>query len=157
MKFALWGIGKTKANHFVESEAMYSKRIKHYYPLELKYFKHPKNHGALSPNILKQKEAELFLANLKSSDHLILLDEKGKQFDSRGFANQITQLGNRSIANVIFVIGGAYGFSDEIYQRANMKISLSSMTYSHQLVRTIFLEQLYRAFTIIRGESYHND
>ena len=157
MKIALWGIGKTKAAHFIESEDMYAKRIKHYFPFQINYFKAPKNHNTLSSAKLKQAEGEIFLDALKPNDFLILLDEGGKQMDSRTFANQISQLANRSVSSIVFVIGGAFGFSDEIYAKANSKISLSKMTFSHQLVRTIFLEQLYRGCTIIRGESYHND
>lgn len=157
MKLEFWGINKTKNSFFQESEAFYLNRLKHYFKLELKYFPPAKNHQVLSPSDLKKAEAEIFLKNLKNADHLVLLDEKGKNYSSREFANLIQGFANRSIQKLVFVSGGAYGFDQQIYDRANNKISLSTLTFSHQLVRTIFLEQLYRAGTINKGEAYHND
>jgi len=106
---------------------------------------------------LKKKEGQLYLNELEPSDRLILLDENGKEFNSRKFASFIEQYQMQSVKHLIFAVGGAYGFSDELKTKATAKVSLSKMTFSHQLIRIIFLEQLYRAFTIINGEKYHND
>lgn len=157
MLLCVWAIGKTKEGYFIESEMAFYKRIKHYYNFESQYFKKPKNFSSLPLDKLKEAEAEIVLSHLSKSDYLVLLDENGKSFDSRQFAKKIEEYANQSLRKVVFLIGGAYGFSDKLYDRANEKLSLSKMTFSHQLIRTIFMEQLYRACTIIKGESYHND
>lgn len=106
---------------------------------------------------IKEKEGELILKKLSPTDYLILLDDKGKEYTSIQFAKHLEGLFNQSVKNVCFVVGGAYGFSNEVYQRANAKLSLSKMTFSHQIIRAIFHEQLYRAFTILRNEPYHHE
>jgi len=116
-----------------------------------------KNSNKLSPEELKKKEGEMILSKIENGDVLILLDENGKNFSSREFSKVIEQQMVNATKHLFFLIGGAFGFSDEVYQRANQKISLSKMTFSHQLVRLVFAEQLYRAFTIIKGEKYHHD
>lgn len=157
MKISLWYIGKNKQSFIEEGIKLYSKRISHYSRFEIKLFKNVKSSESLPPSELLKKEAEIYLKELKQGDTLILLDEKGKEFDSRQFATYVEQKQMHSVKHLIFAIGGAYGFSDELKEKASGKISLSKMTYSHQMIRLIFLEQLYRAFTIIKGEKYHND
>lgn len=154
MKIQLWAIGKTKAAYLTAAEQEFTKRLSHYFKFEISYYKNVKHSD---PQQIKKSEAQLILDKLKTSDHLILLDEKGKSYGSRDFAKRIESYSNRSLQNVVFLIGGAYGFHELLYARANEKLSISQMTFSHQLIRTIFLEQLYRAGTIIKGESYHND
>ncbi|HWB61972.1 MAG TPA: 23S rRNA (pseudouridine(1915)-N(3))-methyltransferase RlmH, partial [Chitinophagales bacterium] len=104
----------------------------------------------------KVKEGEMILKKIGPTDYVVLLDEKGKEFTSLQWAAQIEGLFNQSLKNLVYIVGGAYGFSDELYNRANAKLSLSKMTFSHQIIRVIFMEQLYRAFTIIKGEPYHH-
>ena len=116
-----------------------------------------KNASALSRDQIKSREGELVLKNLRPSDEVILLDEKGREYRSTDFAALLQEKLSRSSRDLVFVIGGAYGFSPEVYSRADGKMSLSQMTFSHQMVRTIFAEQLYRAFTIIKGEPYHHE
>ena len=110
----------------------------------------------MDENLQKQKEGELILAKTQASDILVLLDENGKNFSSVGFSTWLQKQMNTGMKQLIFVIGGPYGFSDEVYQRANQKISLSKMTFSHQMVRLFFTEQIYRAFTILKNEPYHH-
>ncbi len=150
-------IGKT-AFDFVESgESMYENRLKHYCNFQKIVLADVKNAKNLSQQELKKKEGDLFLDKFAKNDFVVLLDENGSEFSSRKFANFIEKKGLESSSDLVFVIGGAFGFSDTMYERANSKISLSQMTFSHQIVRVLFLEQLYRAFTIIKGESYHHD
>lgn len=157
MKISFWYIGKNKQSFIDEGLKAYSKRISHYCKFEHKLFKHVKNSESLPPKELLKKEAQIYLNELKPSDHLILLDENGKDFNSRQFASFLEQKQLQSLKHIVFAVGGAYGFSDELKSKASGKVSLSKMTFSHQLIRIIFLEQLYRAFTIIKGEKYHND
>ncbi len=157
MKISLWYIGKNKQAFIEEGIKLYTKRISHYTRFELKHFKHVKNSESLSPTELMKKEATLYLNELQAGDSLILLDENGKELNSRQFAAFLEQKQMIATKHLIFAIGGAYGFSKELKQKAAGKISLSKMTFSHQLIRIIFLEQLYRGFTIIKGEKYHND
>ncbi len=157
MKVELWSIGKTAFSYLEEGMAVYEKRLPHYLPFATAILPDIKNAGSLNPDQLKQKEGELVISQLKKEDLLVLLDERGKQLTSVEFANfmeQKLQLGSRRL---VFIVGGAWGFSEAIYQRADHKLSLSKMTFSHQMVRLFFLEQLYRAMTILRGESYHNE
>ena len=150
-------IGKT-AFDFVESgESMYENRLKHYCSFQKVVLSDVKNAKNFSHQELKKKEGELFLDKFNKTDFVILLDENGIEFSSRKFADFIEKKALDFSGEMVFVIGGAFGFSDQMYERANSKISLSQMTFSHQLVRVLFLEQLYRAFTIIKGESYHHD
>ena len=116
-----------------------------------------KNRKNLSESQQKEKEAELIFSKLNNSDYVILLDEKGKQLSSSAFAGELQSLMNQSIKQIAFVIGGPYGFSDEVYKRANRKLSLSEMTFTHQMVRLFLIEQIYRAFAILQGKPYHHE
>jgi 23S rRNA (pseudouridine1915-N3)-methyltransferase len=156
MKIDLWWIGKTKPPYLETGIADYAKRISHYANFSLSTLPDVKNAANLHPDILKKKEADLVLSRLEPDIFLILLDENGKNYDSAGFAAYMEDLMIRSVKKIVFLIGGAYGFDESLYARANGKISLSRLTFSHQMVRLFFTEQLYRAFTIINNEKYHN-
>jgi len=156
VKITLLTVGKTDIKWVRDGVENYSSRIVHYIPFEIIEIPELKNVSALTKDQIKEKEGQLILKNLKTSDDVILMDEHGKQYRSIEFARSLEQKMNAG-RNVVFVIGGAYGFSQEIYDRADSKISLSAMTFSHQIVRAIFTEQLYRAFTIIKGEPYHHE
>ena len=157
MKIKLIVVGKTNAKYLLEGEREYENRLKHYTKFEEIIISDVKQSGKLSENELKKKEGQLILGKLESSDHVILLDEKGKSFSSLQFSEFLQQKMNSSLKSLVFVVGGPFGFSDDIYQRANSKLSLSKMTFSHQMVRLIFKEQLYRGFSILRGEKYHHE
>ena len=156
MKIELWVIGKTAFKYLDEGIALYEKRLKHYVNFDLVVLPDIKN-PPLSIEALKTKEGELILAKLTKDDYLILLDEKGKQMTSIDFSTFIEQQQINAVKRVIFQIGGAFGFSEAVYARANREVCLSKMTFSHQMIRLFFVEQLYRAFTIIKGEKYHNE
>lgn len=155
MKIEIWWIGKTFQDFTLKGYTEFFKRIQRYNSIEIVEFSDTK--GQLSVEKTKQLEAEKILAKLKPDDYLILLDEKGSSFNSVEFAQFIEKRENQSTKKIIFLIGGAFGFDDKVYERANYKISLSKMTFSHQLIRLIFMEQLYRAYTIIHGFPYHNE
>ena len=157
MKITLLTVGKTDIDWVSEGLGVYTSRLRHYLPFELKEIPELKNVSALSREQIKVQEGRLILKYLKDSDELILLDERGKEFRSVEFASFLEKKFQSSSRDLTFVIGGAYGFSQEVYQRSDFKISLSKMTFSHQMVRTIFVEQLYRACTIMKGESYHHE
>ena len=157
MKIVLLTVGKTDVSWVKSGLDVYASRLKHYIPFDISEIPELKNASALSKDQIKRKEGELILKNLKPSDDVILLDEHGKEYRSLEFAQELEKKLSRGGKDVIFVIGGAYGFSEAVYERADGKLSLSKMTYSHQLVRTIFAEQLYRAFTIMKGEPYHHE
>lgn len=157
MKITLLTVGKTDINWVSEGLGVYTSRLRHYLPFELKEIPELKNVSALTKEQIKIQEGKLILKNLKDSDELILLDEKGKEFRSIEFASFLEKKFQSSSRDIVFVIGGAYGFSQEVYDRSSSKIALSKMTFSHQMVRTIFVEQLYRACTIMKGESYHHE
>lgn len=157
MKIEFWIIGKTDKAYLKEGIEIYEKRIKRYLPFELQLIPDVKNAGKLAPEQLKLKEEKLILSKLKPEDYLILLDEKGKVFSSVEYATFIEKLLTQSHKRLIFQVGGAYGFSKAIYSRANAKLSLSKMTFSHQMIRLFFLEQTYRALTILNNEPYHNE
>lgn len=156
MKFILLTVGKTDVPWVRSGLELYTSRLQHYVKFELKEIPELKGVSALSEEQIKQKEGGLILKEAGDAE-LFLLDEHGKEFRSVEFAAQVQKLMNRGGKDIIFVIGGAYGFSPEVYAKASGKISLSKMTFSHQMVRTIFAEQLYRAFTIIKGEPYHHE
>lgn len=156
MKATLLVIGKTDKDFVKKGIDEYQKRLVHYLPFEFKIIPDLKNTKNLSENQQKQKEGELILEKLKPTDTLILLDENGKEFSSVGFSKFMEQKMISGTRNLVFVIGGPYGFSEEVYKKAQGKISLSKMTFSHQMIRMIFIEQLYRAMTIIKGEPYHH-
>ena len=157
MKIEYWAIGKTNEAYLSEGMAIYQKRLPHYLPFHLELLPDIKNAGKLKANQLKQKEGEMILQRLRPGDQLFLLDERGKQYSSRDFASFLEKKLQLSVNRMVFLSGGAFGFSEAVYQRANGKISLSKMTFSHQMVRLFFLEQLYRGMSILRGEKYHND
>ena len=157
MKITLLTVGKTDVKWVKEGLDLYSSRLVHYVPFQIVEIPELKNVSALSKEQIKQKEGELLLKILKPSDEVILMDEHGREFTSVEFAKNLEEKISRASRDMVFVIGGAYGFSPDVYSRANGKISLSKMTFSHQMVRTIFAEQLYRAFTIMKGEPYHHE
>jgi len=156
VKIKLFVIGKTNIEYLKIGENEYENRIKHYCNFEEIIITDVKKGGKLSKNELKIREGDLILKNINSIDKVILLDNKGKNNSSNEFSNFLKENMLHSTKNLVFIIGGAYGFSEKVYNRANNKLSLSKMTFSHQMVRLIFKEQLYRAFTIIKGEKYHN-
>ena len=156
MKFEYWVIGKTKEKHFIDAEQVYLKRIKRYTKLNYKIFPDIKSAGS-DQSVLKLKEGEMIMNQLETSDYLVLMDEKGKQYASTAFSEKINKYQISSYKRVIFLTGGAFGFHDDVYKRADELLSLSKMTFSHQMIRTFFLEQVYRAFTILNGEKYHNE
>lgn len=156
MKITLLVIGKTDKDFVKKGIEEYQKRLVHYLPFELKIIPDLKNTKNLSENQQKQKEGELILDKVKSGDTLVLLDEGGKEFSSVGFSKFLEQKMLSGMKNLIFVIGGPYGFSEDVYKKAQGKVSLSKMTFSHQMIRMIFVEQLYRGMTIIKGEPYHH-
>ncbi len=132
-------------------------RLKHYIPFSIIEIPELKNVSALSREQIKTKEGELILKNIRNTDDVILLDERGREYSSVELAGIIQNKINYEGRDIVYVIGGAYGFSDAVYARANSKLSLSRMTFSHQMVRAIFAEQIYRAFTIMKGEPYHHE
>ena len=157
MKVILLSIGKTDDGEIRLILDKYIKRLTHYLPFEYIEIPDLKNTKILSEKEQKKQEGELIFKQLQSSDHLVLLDDKGKEFSSVGFSQYLEQKSGAGIRRIVFVIGGPYGFSDEIYAHANEKISLSRMTFTHQMVRIIFVEQLYRAMTILNHEPYHHE
>jgi 23S rRNA (pseudouridine1915-N3)-methyltransferase len=157
MKIKFICIGKTGKSFLEEGEKEYLTRLKHYVSIERIEIADIRNAKSLTKDQIKAQEGKEILSKLVATDLLILLDERGEQFSSVSFSKFIQQKFNSGGRTLVFSVGGAYGFSDEIYQRANGKISLSSMTFSHQMVRMIFFEQLYRAMTILKGEPYHHE
>ena len=157
MKICLLTVGKTDIGWVREGLETYSSRLSHYVPFSVCEIPELKNTSALTRTQIKAREGELILKAIKPTDRVILLDERGKEYRSVEFAEEIRRLSLAGGKDIVFVIGGAYGFSEAVYARSVGKISLSRMTFSHQMVRTIFAEQLYRAFTIIKGEPYHHE
>ena len=157
MKITLLTVGKTDKDWVKQGIDIYASRMKHYFPFSIVEIPELKNVSSLSQDQIKTKEGELILKNVKPADDVILLDERGRDFSSMEFAKVLQDKISYNGKDIIFVIGGAYGFSDAVRQRSNSKISLSKMTFSHQMVRAIFVEQLYRAFTIMKGEPYHHE
>jgi 23S rRNA (pseudouridine1915-N3)-methyltransferase len=156
MKTELWAIGKTNERYLEEGMAIYQKRLEHYLKFELTIIPDVKNAGKMSPERLKALEAEAVQQRLRPGDFLVLLDENGKQYSSETFAEFINHKLQLSYKRLVFLIGGAYGFAPELRQQAGQLLSLSRMTFSHQMVRLFFLEQLYRAMAILNHEPYHN-
>ncbi|MEX1188519.1 MAG: 23S rRNA (pseudouridine(1915)-N(3))-methyltransferase RlmH [Bacteroidia bacterium] len=157
MKIRLIQIGKTSEKYLIEGISSYEKRIQGFASFQSETIPTLKNAGSLSPQMVKQKEGDLILSKIRPDEFIILLDERGKEFSSRAFAEFMQQQMNLSTKQVSFVIGGAFGFSEEVYLRSNYKLSMSKMTYSHQLIRLIFAEQIYRCYSIINNHPYHND
>ena len=156
MTIKLFAIGKTDNSNLQTLIADYQNRLGHYVRFEFEIIPDLKKTKQLSEAQQKEKEGELILSKTQNSDVVILLDEKGKQMDSVAFANYLQKHLNSGIKNLIFVIGGPYGFSEAVYKRANGKLALSQMTFSHQMVRLFFIEQLYRGFTILKNQPYHH-
>ncbi len=156
MKITFLTVGKTEEAYLKDGIDKYVKRLKHYTKFVIVELDELKNTKALTPDQQKAREAELILKKVFPLDHVVLLDEKGLQLSSTQFAAFINKREINSPGNLIFVIGGPFGFDQSVYQRANDKLSLSPMTFSHQMVRLFFVEQLYRAYTIIKGEPYHH-
>lgn len=157
MKATLLCIGKTDESFVKTGIENYAKRLKHYIHFDISVVPDIKNAKHLTQEQQRVKEGELILRQLGNSDFVVLLDERGTTFRSVEFAKFLEQKMVGSVQHIVFIIGGPYGFSEEIYQRANQQLSLSKMTFSHQMVRLFFVEQFYRAFTILRGEPYHHE
>ena len=157
MKITLLVVGKTDVKWVKEVLELYISRLKHYVPFSLLEIPELKNVSSLGKEQIKLREGDLILKSVKPSDMVVLMDERGKQYTSMEFSAFIQGRMLQGGKDIVFVIGGAYGFSEAVYSRSNLSISLSKMTFSHQMVRTIFVEQLYRAFTIIKGEPYHHE
>lgn len=157
MKITLLTMGKTDVPWVQKGLKLYAERLSHYVRFEICEIPELKKASAYTQTQIKNKEGDLLLKKIRTSDHVILLDEHGKERTSIEFAEKIKNHANRNGRDLVFVIGGAYGFSQEVYNRADGLFSLSKMTFSHQMVRTIFTEQLYRAFTILKGQPYHHE
>ena len=157
MKIKLLVIGKTDDKNLNTLIDIYQKRLRHYIQFQLEIIPDIKNVKNLSKVQQKEKEGELILSKLQNTDQLVLLDEKGKEFRSFEFAQYLQKKMNSGIKQLVFVIGGPYGFSNAVYQKAMGKVSLSKMTFSHQMIRLFVVEQLYRGFTILRNEPYHHE
>jgi len=157
MKIKLLTIGKTDDKNLIQLIEMYQKRLNHYIKFELEVIPDIKKVKNLSENQQKEKEGELILKKITTTDQLILLDEKGKEFTSVAFSKFLQKKMNSGIKQLVFVIGGPYGFSDAVYRKAQGKVSLSRLTFSHQMIRLFMVEQLYRAFTILKNEPYHHE
>ena len=156
MNIKLIAVGKTDNPALQQLISTHEKRLSYYINFELQLLPDIKNSKSLSEEQQKIKEGELILSYVEPSHHLILLDERGKEYTSIAFADELQKKMNTGIKQLTFVIGGPYGFSQAVYQRANNKLSLSKLTFSHQMIRLFFVEQLYRAFTILRNEPYHH-
>ena len=157
MRINLVCMGKTDDKEITNLVKYYQNRLPKYWNFEIIEIPDVKNAKNLSPDLLKKEEGKLFLNLIENSDTVVLLDEKGNQFTSREFASKIDNWMSSSVKKVSIIIGGAYGFSEEMYERANEKMSLSKMTFTHQMIRLFFVEQIYRADQILQGKPYHND
>jgi 23S rRNA (pseudouridine1915-N3)-methyltransferase len=157
MKIKLLAIGKTDNKHLIHLIEEYQNRLKHYIKFELEVIPDIKNVKNLSEVQQKEKEGALILSKLQNTDDLVLLDDKGKQFTSIEFSQYLQKKMNSGIKQLVLVIGGPYGFSDTVYEKAIAKISFSKMTFSHQMIRLFTVEQIYRAFTILKNEPYHHE
>ena len=157
MKIVFLVIGKTSERYLSEGMAQFEGRLKHYLPYETVVVPDVKGGGKRPAETLKELEYEAFQKHFQAGDWIVLLDEKGKRHNSRGFAQQLQKWMNGGPKRLVFVVGGAFGFSPGMYEKAKGMLSMSEMTTSHQLIRIVFLEQLYRAFTILNNEPYHND
>ena len=157
MKVTLLLVGKTEEGFIKQGLEIYENRLKHYISFTSIIIADVKNAGKITLFDLKIKEGELILKHFTASDFVVLLDDKGKQFSSIEFSHYMQKQMNSGIKNLCFVVGGAFGFSEQVYNRANAQLSLSKMTLTHQMVRIFFVEQLYRTMTILKGESYHHE
>ena len=156
MKIVLVVVGKTNEKYLIEGISDYQKRLKHYINFEIVEILNIKNVKNFSEKQLIKKEGEMILKQINTSDYLVLLDDQGNDFSSPSFADKLQQWMISGKKRLVFVVGGAYGFSQEVYNRGNEKLSLSKMTFSHQMVRLFFVEQLYRGYTILNNEPYHH-
>ena len=157
MTITLLVISKTDIAYLQEGIAEYCKRLRHYVNFNLEVIPALKDQKGASPEEIKEREAALLLKRLEDADRIVLLDEHGKEHTSMGFSQYLQKQMNAGIRSLVFVVGGAFGFAPSVYQAAHDKISLSQMTFNHQMVRLFFVEQLYRAFTILHHEPYHNE
>ena len=157
MKILLLVVGKTTESYFSEAIKEYSERLKHYITFDMEVIPELKNTKSLSMEVQKEKEGELILKALQPGDVVVLLDEHGKEMRSLEFAEYMKRKMNTVNKRLVFIIGGPYGFSKKVYQVAHEKISMSKMTFSHQMIRLIFVEQIYRAMTILNGGPYHHE
>lgn len=157
MKIVLAVVGKMAGGYLSKGIEDYTSRLKHYVPFEIQYIADAKNTKKLTQEQQKTVEGSNILTAIDNSDYVVLLDERGRQYTSMDFAKYIEKKMSTIQRRLVFVVGGPYGFSPEVYARANEKISLSSMTFSHEMIRLIFTEQLYRAMTILRNEPYHHE
>ena len=157
MRIKLLAIGKTDNKSLQTLIQVYEQRLKHYIKFELYIVPDIKNSKNLSHEQQKKKEGEMILKEIQATDQLILLDEMGQEFRSIEFSRFLQKKMNSGIKQLVFVIGGPYGFSDKVYQKANGKVSFSKMTFSHQMIRLFVVEQIYRAFTILKNEPYHHE
>lgn len=156
MKIQLWSVGKQHESYVEEGIALFTKRIAHYYPVQWNLLPVPKHTGMMSEMDIRKKEGLMILDLLKKDDYLVLLDERGKDMSSEGLAAFLEQRANEGQKNLVFLVGGAFGVSEEVRKRAQFTWSLSKLVFPHQLVRLILAEQLYRACSIIRNEKYHH-
>jgi len=156
MKAILLVIGKNDEAYIVEGINKFSSRVNKYMPFEMEVIPDIKNTKNMNNNLQKEKEGELILNRIQAGDYIVLLDENGKTYPSLEFASWLNSVFVSSYKRIVFVIGGPYGFSNEVYKKCHSKISLSRMTFSHQMVRLIFTEQFYRAHSILKGEPYHH-
>jgi|SRR5690554_3323265 len=157
MKIKLIYVGKTGKSFLTDGEKEYTKRVKHYLPFEALELPDVKNAKKRSQDEIKRLEAVAILEKIKPNDFVVLLDEKGAEYTSVGFSDFIQKQFNSGHQGLVFVIGGAYGFSEEVYNRGNHQLALSKLTFSHQMVRMFFIEQLYRSLTILKNEPYHHE
>lgn len=156
MNIQLYAIGKTDDQALLSLINVYQTRLKHYVNFSFEVIPDLKNTKNLSTDQQRQKEGQQIIARLETSDFVILLDEQGREFNSLKFSKYLQKRMNTGLKRLVFVVGGPYGFSQDVYTKSHSKIALSQMTFSHQMVRLFFLEQLYRAFTILRNEPYHH-
>lgn len=157
MKITLLVVGRTIDKNIISGIEEYKQRVQHFIPFDIEVIPELKNARKMSEAQQKEQEAELILKSINSGDHIVLLDEGGKEFRSTEFAAWVEHKQNISVKRLLFIVGGPYGFSPKIYSVANEKISLSRMTFSHQMIRLLFVEQLYRAYTIINHMPYHHE
>ena len=157
MKISLIVVGKTEEDYLKTGISQYEQRLVHYASFTTRVIPSLKNTKSFTPAQQKEKEGELIIQAMEGCDQVILLDEKGKNYRSTEFADFLQKQMNSGIRHLAFVVGGPFGFSESVYNRATGKLSLSAMTFSHQMIRLLFVEQLYRAFTILKNEPYHNE
>ncbi|MDE6306190.1 MAG: 23S rRNA (pseudouridine(1915)-N(3))-methyltransferase RlmH [Muribaculaceae bacterium] len=157
MKIQLVAVGKTSSGYIREGIDMYLNRLKHYLPVDVKIISDIKGNKSMTEERQKELEGEAILSTLMPGDYVVLLDERGDELTSRQFSTYMDKRMSTVARRMVFIVGGPYGFSQKVYDRADSKLSLSRMTFNHEMVRLFFVEQLYRAMTILRGEPYHHD